>query len=250
MLVHTHEFYEDHAFDYFRSTKDVDMTDLLTRFARLLPAGGSVLDVGCGSGRDLKWFRAQGFRAAGIDASERLCALAREYAGPEVVVHCGSIQDWCAERHESGNLSCEDPADPAMMYDGIWANASLLHLEEAALYEFFRTAAGRLLPGGVLYFSMKEDPEDAVMMPEEARPGCGTWIEPDVSYMDRKGRYVRLLRDEDLAKLMGQMHEEFEMVDVWRTSDRMSRGVSWKNVILKRIKSEEIAEPGIVRKVL
>ena len=59
---------------------------------------------------------------------------------------------------------------------------------------------------------------------------------------------MRLFRDEDLAKLMGQMHEEFDVVDVWRTSDRMSRGVSWKNVILKRVKREEIAEPGIALK--
>ena len=115
----TKQFYEENAHDYFARTKDADMTALLGRFAELLPDGAVVLDVGCGSGRDLRWFAEHGYRAVGIDASEALCALARGYAGPEAEVRCCTIEDWTAERDGSGDRYEEDPWDPDFMYGGI-----------------------------------------------------------------------------------------------------------------------------------
>ena len=226
ILNDTHAFYENHAHDYFARTKDADMTALLGRFAELLPDGAVVLDVGCGSGRDLRWFAEHGYRAVGIDASEALCALARGYAGPEAEVRCCTIEDWTAERDGSGDRYEEDPWDPDFMYGGIWANASLLHLSEEDLFAYFRAAASRLAPGGVLFFSMKEDAGGAA----GADAGPGAKI-----FTDGEGRFFRLFDGDDLSAVLMRT-SSLSMVDSWTTPDSMGRDVVWRNVLLKRRK--------------
>ena len=54
------------------------------RFLGYLAKGARLLDVGCGSGRDMAWMEAQGFRTVGIDLSSGMLAQARKLARGEV----------------------------------------------------------------------------------------------------------------------------------------------------------------------
>ncbi|MDJ0722202.1 MAG: methyltransferase domain-containing protein [Desulfobacterales bacterium] len=80
------DFYTVHYRAYHAETFNIDPTPFLGPFARRLPPGSRVLDVGCGSGRDLVWLRRQGFEAIGFERSPGLAELARQAAGGTVIV--------------------------------------------------------------------------------------------------------------------------------------------------------------------
>ena len=96
-----------------------------------------ILDLGCGSGRDTKYFLEHGYRVDAIDGSAELCALASEYTG--IPVKCQLFQE----------------LDASEVYDGIWACSSLLHLSYGELDEVLYRIEKALKPQGILYMSFK-----------------------------------------------------------------------------------------------
>jgi SAM-dependent methyltransferase len=79
-LSDTQNYYEQNAEQFFADTIAVDMSALYARFLASIPAGGSILDAGCGSGRDAKAFALRGYRVAapaqshrGVRARSSLC---------------------------------------------------------------------------------------------------------------------------------------------------------------------------------
>lgn len=80
----TTDYYNRTTEQYFRSTKDVDFTEIYERFLKYVPKGGHIIDVGCGSGRDVVAFIRRGYLAEGIDTSEELTRYARENFGIRV----------------------------------------------------------------------------------------------------------------------------------------------------------------------
>ena len=113
----------------------------LSRFSALLPPGGRVLDLGCGTGRPLgAWLLARGFRVTGVDASAPAIDLARE-------------------RLPSGDWRCGDMRglDLGETFDGVMAWDSLFHLtaaDQAALFPVLGAHAG---PGAALMFTSGPD---------------------------------------------------------------------------------------------
>ncbi|WP_084301678.1 class I SAM-dependent methyltransferase [Desulfonatronovibrio hydrogenovorans] len=74
-------FHHAHAQDYFNQTIEVDPSSfLLPRVKHFMP-GSTVLDVGCGSGRDMLWLTERGPHCTGLDRSTEMAALAREHTG-------------------------------------------------------------------------------------------------------------------------------------------------------------------------
>jgi SAM-dependent methyltransferase len=130
-------FYDEHAQRYCDDTVGVDLEPLYARFLAHMPAGGALLDAGCGSGRDARWFRASGYRVEAFDASPALAALATQHCGLPVAVRRFQDIDWQSR------------------FDGVWACASLLHVPRDALPDVLRRLARTLKPGGVLYASFK-----------------------------------------------------------------------------------------------
>ena len=118
-ITNTISYYDDNANEYYYSTVGVDMTNCYTTFIQYLPTSGRIIDIGSGSGRDLLFFKKRGYQVEGIDASDAMCKLAQDYAGASV--DNVRIQDW----------------NPQKKYDGIWACASLVHLEEKDILSFF-----------------------------------------------------------------------------------------------------------------
>ena len=133
----TIEFYDTNSQDFFDSTVNADVSGLYQPFITHLPAKARVLDAGCGSGRDSKAFIDLGFNVTSIDASAELAKAASEYIGRSVAV--------CTF----------DEIDTALEFDGIWACASLLHVEVNALPNTFNILANTLVEGGVFYCSFK-----------------------------------------------------------------------------------------------
>lgn len=81
---YTTQYYNDNSKVFFDETVCADVTPLYERFLKYVPEGGRILDLGCGSGRDVKAFRDRGYVADGADRSEELCKLASEYTGVKI----------------------------------------------------------------------------------------------------------------------------------------------------------------------
>lgn len=130
-------YYESNAERYAAETFSADMSKQYQRFLPLLKNGGKILDVGSGSGRDVCYFQKQGYQATALEPSKNLCREIRKVFSGEIV--CSDIQDyWPAER-----------------YDGIWACASLIHLQEEEILCFFKKIDMYLNDNGIVYASGK-----------------------------------------------------------------------------------------------
>src|SRR5690242_11134579 len=147
--------YDRSAEAYWHGTRDHDVNQ---NYAALLDAiegdpPFSILDLGCGPGRDLRYFRSLGHEAVGLDGSAAFVAMARDQSGCEVL-----HQDFLAL-----NL-------PARRFDGVFANASLFHVPSLELPRVLREIAAALKPRGVLFASNPRGNDDEGLT--DGRYGC------------------------------------------------------------------------------
>ena len=77
----TLEYYNKNADNFAKTTIDVNFYETQKHFQELLPEHGYILDFGCGSGRDTKYFLEQGFYVDATDGSEEMCYTASNYTG-------------------------------------------------------------------------------------------------------------------------------------------------------------------------
>lgn len=133
----TLDYYNTNAEQFVQGTVCVDFHETQNKFLGKLKAGANILDFGCGSGRDTKYFLDKGYRVVAIDGSEELCKMASDYTGIEV-------------RH----MYFED-LDERQKYDGIWACSSILHLPKDKLTDVFHKMIEALTENGVIYTSFK-----------------------------------------------------------------------------------------------
>ena len=137
ILNSTLEYYNEQAASFVEGTRNVDFSALQNEFAALVKKGGRILDLGCGSGRDSKAFIDMGFQVVAVDGSSEICKLATEYIGQQVT--CATFREY----------------EPEGTFDGIWACASLLHLERNEMKEIMMKYASVLKEEGVFYVSFK-----------------------------------------------------------------------------------------------
>ena len=133
----TLNYYNRNAQRFVADTIFVDFESTQKRFMEKLPQGGSVLDFGCGSGRDTKYFLSKGYQVTAIDGSKELCKMASEYTGIKV-------KHMLFEELEECN-----------QYDGIWACSSILHLTSEKLFEVLNKMIIALKEEGIIYTSFK-----------------------------------------------------------------------------------------------
>ena len=130
-------YYDQNAQRFFEGTVDVDMSKLYEHFLPLIPAGGSILDAGCGSGRDALAFQNNGYDVTAVDASKELCKLASALLRKPVqcIVFNAIVS------HKA--------------FDAVWACASLLHVPKVELSDSIKALIRSLKSSGVMYCSFK-----------------------------------------------------------------------------------------------
>ena len=133
----TLDYYNQNSQHFVHDTQDVKFTDIQDYFLSYLKPGALILDFGCGSGRDTKYFLEKGYSVEAIDGSEEMVKIAREYTGIEVK------QMLFQELFAVGQ------------YDGIWACSSILHLPRRDLVDVLQKISIALKTDGVLYTSFK-----------------------------------------------------------------------------------------------
>lgn len=140
----TVEYYEKNADVFINNTIYVNMSELYSCFLDIIPVGSHILDAGCGSGRDSKYFIDNGYKVTAFDASRKICDKASAYIGQEVI------------------NATFDTFNSTEQFDGIWACASLLHVKRAEMIATVNKLIGSLKPNGVLYASWKYGYEERI----------------------------------------------------------------------------------------
>ena len=133
------DYYQENHKQYHAQTFDIDPASFLTPLVRCLTPGSSILDVGCGSGRDLRWLKDRGFRPTGFERSSGLVALAREHSGCSVLE--GDFEGY--------DFSC-------MEVDAILLVGALVHVPHERFSKILSNIAQALNPEGHVLLTLKE----------------------------------------------------------------------------------------------
>lgn len=186
------EYYEMNAKRYAKETFSADMSEQYKRFLPLLGERARILDVGSGSGRDACYFQNHGYQVTALEPSKNLCKEIRKVFSGEIV--CSDIQSYL----------------PDQRFDGIWACASLLHLQEKEIYHFFEKIDLYLNDNGIVYLSGKN--------------GFPTGETAD-------GRYFLEFTEGLVGKILA-VNDRMKLEELWYSEDVSDRkGFRWMNVI-------------------
>ena len=138
----TLSWYRENAIQYAEETRNSLVLDALWEFLSRMKEGGTILDYGSGSGRDSAFFLDKGFSVDSLDGSAEMKAQAERLFGIKVKL--------------ASFLSLEEKDK----YDGIWAQASILHLEEHDLRVALTLIERALKRDGVFYSSFRKGEGD------------------------------------------------------------------------------------------
>lgn len=138
----TLSWYRENAIQYAEETRNSLVLDALWEFLSRMKGGGTILDYGSGSGRDSAYFLNKGFSVDSLDGSAEMKAQAERLFGIKVKL--------------ASFLSLEEKDK----YDGIWAQASILHLEEHDLRVALTLIERALKRDGVFYSSFRKGEGD------------------------------------------------------------------------------------------
>lgn len=192
-------YYNNNSISFFNDTVNADLSALYQKFLPLLRTGAHILDAGCGSGRDTRFFIQQGFQVTAFDASEALVAKATEYTGINVTLNT-------FDNFQKKSLKPEQ-------FDAIWACASLLHVPSDQMFDSFANLANQLKTDSLFYCSFKYGSND----------------------IERNGRYFTNADEQRLASFIKNTNLVIEQT--WITADvRPDRqDEKWFNAILKKV---------------
>ena len=195
MKAKTIEYYNENVSKFVNDTQDVVFCATQDLFLSYLNEGDSILDLGCGSGRDTKYFLSKGYKVDATDGSEEICKVASDYTG--INVKCLLFNE----------------LDEIDKYDGIWACASILHLDRDDLIDVFNRIARALKDNGILYTSFKYSEFEGM----------------------RNGRYFTDFTIESFNEFQTNI-PEFIIEKKWITSDvRAGReDEKWLNLIMRK----------------
>lgn len=190
------QYYDNNAEDYCASTVQIDMSEIRARFVKYIPAGGRILDAGCGSGRDALAFILEGYSVTAFDASGKMAEFATKYTGQECQVL----------RFQDVSFDSE--------FDGVWSCAALLHVSREEMPDVLRRIVRSLRPGGTGYFSF-------IYGNDERRAA--------------DGRFYNSYTVESIHELLESIGD-VKLIESWITTNSASssRSAPWLNVIVRR----------------
>ena len=194
-MPNTISYYEKNAKSFIDGTLNVDFTEIQDMFLGLLPDNAYILDFGCGSGRDTKYFIDKGYLVDAIDGSSELCKAATEFTGIDV------------KHMYFHELNVREK------YDGIWACASVLHVRREELTEIIRKMCVATKRNGIIYLSFKYGNFEG----------------------ERNGRYFTDMTEISMAKLLLDFPELKVEKQWITGDVRVGRGdEQWLNMILRK----------------
>ena len=194
--MNTLDYYNKNSEEYFNSTLNVDMTNTYKEFLKLVPEGGKILDLGCGSGRDSMNFMKLGYEVTAVDGSKELAKKASALLGKEVIA------------------STFEELELKEKFHGIWACASLLHIKRKDLKIVLNNLYNNLEDNGVFYMSFKYGEKE---------------------YVDDKNRYFNCFTDESIISFINE-NTKYNILGLYITEDKLGRvnEVKWVNLICNK----------------
>ena len=191
----TIDYYNLNAENFIENTQNVDMHQAQDRFLLLLDENALILDFGCGSGRDTRYFLDKGYRVTATDGSAELCRRASAFTGIEV-------KEMLFQK-----------LDDRGTYDGIWACSSILHLPKNELLLVIRKMCDAIKNTGVIYTSFKYGDFEG----------------------ERNGRYFTDFREDTFQEFMKGIPELTIKDHWITSDVRAGRGdEKWLNLILRK----------------
>lgn len=190
----TIEYYNRHAEEFCQSTVNADMSFCQSKFLSYLQSGAKLLDIGCGSGRDSKFFIEAGYEVTAMDASKALCLEAEKLLKQKV--DCQTFEE----------LSYQNE------FDGIWACASLLHVAKAHMPKVLLRLHKALKTDGVIYASFKYGDGEAIV----------------------KDRFFNHYREQTLKELLEENGFDIQEIFLTEDVRIDRKGERWVNALARR----------------
>lgn len=131
------EFYNKNAEEFYKGTVETDMSETYKKFEGYIKKDSHILDLGCGSGRDSKYFIDNGYRVTSADYSEEMMKRASDLTKQQVLHLDMTEMDFKEE------------------FDAIWACASVLHIPMKLIQKVLINCHTALKNEGFLYLSFK-----------------------------------------------------------------------------------------------
>ena len=195
----TLDYYENNAETYkqawtddFLASYDFTVPNIFLEF---LPSGASILDLGCGTGRDSLYFLNHGYNVTAVDGAKEFCEMSSKLLNINV-----------------RKLNFLD-LDYNNEFDGVFACASLLHLDTKDLINVLKKIHTSLKNNGILYCSFKK----------------GT-----VTRFDEKNRFYNDMTEEKFKNILSKLSVKYEILKIWENNQYKSN-TKFINFILRRI---------------
>ncbi|MDP3480411.1 MAG: class I SAM-dependent methyltransferase [Desulfoprunum sp.] len=135
----TADFYEAHSLNYRNQTVNIDPSPFLSTLTRHLPNGAKILDIGCGSGRDLLWLKECGYQPTGFERSANLAEFAGHHSKCPVIKGDFTIFDFSI-----------------FQFDAIILIGALVHLQYSELAPILIRISRAVRQDGFIYLTLKE----------------------------------------------------------------------------------------------
>jgi len=203
MKNETLEFYNRNAESYVKSTINLNMKENCDIFLSYLKKNALICDLGCGSCRDTIYFRNKGFSVIPIDGSKQIALEAEKLTGQKVI--CQNFLDFNYENK----------------FDGIWACASIHHLQKPDFTKVMEKIENSLKENGILYFCAKFGTTERV---------------------DDKGRVFLDFNENNFSEFLeaSSLSKKLKIAKVYISGDTMNRpDTCWANFIITKNRVQE-----------
>jgi len=188
------DFYRENHSKYFERTFNINPSSFLSPLTAKLAPDAFIIDIGCGSGRDLLWLKNRGFPVMGFERSPELAELARKSAGCEVL---------------EGDFISYDFS--SIRADAVVLIGALAHIPHADFETVLRNIAAAIKDNGLMLITVKE--------------GTG-------SAEDDKGRIFYLFQHENLEEIFASLG--FQLLEFSRDVSKTGTGEIWLKYLLQK----------------
>ncbi|MCI9069238.1 class I SAM-dependent methyltransferase [uncultured Clostridium sp.] len=191
----TLNYYNNNSKEYIEKTLQGNTNNLCNNFLNNIKKGGKILDLGCGSGRDSLEFIKRGYKITAVDGSKEIASRSSKIIGQPVIY--SKFED----------LKLEEK------FDGIWACASLLHVNRKDIINVIKNISLNLKEDGVFYMSFKYGEDE---------------------YIDENERYFNCYTEKTFKEMIERV-KNLKIKEIYITGDTLGgrENLRWLNILLE-----------------